>query len=468
MYDDRMRLPPGPLPRFFGLPLAERMRRDRLGTLERLAKEFGDIVAFRVGRQLYVLLNHPDYVEDVLITRARLFKKGRALERARGLLGDGLLTSEGDFHRRQRRLAQPAFHKQRIAGYADAMISHAQRMADRWRDGETLDVSAEMNRLTLMIVGETLFGTDVEDDAAGVREALTTVFEAFPITMSPLVALLEHLPLPVMRRYERAQGHLDRLIYRMIEDRRRSSSDRGDLLSMLLLASDDEGDGTGMSDRQVRDEAMTIFLAGHETTANALAWTWLLLGRNQGVERRLHDELDSVLDSRPPTADDVARLPYARMVLAEAMRCYPPAWAIGRRALAEFEIGGYTIPQGTVVLVSQYLMHRDVRFFPEPDRFDPDRWLPERVKVRPKYSYFPFGGGTRVCIGESFAWTEGILVLATLAQRWQLESVDRRSVPMQAVITLRPAGGIRMRTVRRPTATSRSVSAAAGASMPRS
>jgi cytochrome P450 len=438
-------LPPGPPDRFFGLPLADRMRRDRLGTLERLAKQYGDIVSFRLGRQLFALLNHPDYVEDVLITRGRLFKKGRALERAKRLLGDGLLTSEADLHRRQRRLAQPAFHKQRIAGYADAMITRARRMADEWRDGQTLDVATEMNRLTLMIVGETLFGADVEADATGVREALTAVFEVFPITMSPLAPLLERLPLPKVRRYEQAQSRLDRVIYKMIDARRHSPDARGDLLSMLLLATDDEGDGSGMSDKQLRDEVMTIFIAGHETTANALSWTWLLLARNPAVEGRFRAELEAVVGNRLPAAEDAGRLPYTRMVLAEAMRCYPPAWAIGRRAMEDFEIGGYTIPRGTVVLVSQYLVHRDSRFYPEPDRFDPDRWLPERVKARPKYSYFPFGGGTRVCIGESFAWTEGILVLATLAQRWRLESLEPGEVPIQTVLTLRPARGIRMR-----------------------
>jgi cytochrome P450 len=446
-----MALPPGPPDRFFGIPMADRLRRDRLGTLAWLAREYGDIVSFRVGRQPFVLLNHPDYVEDMLITRNRIFKKGRALEQAKRLLGNGLLTSEGDHHRRQRRLAQPAFHKQRMVGYAQTMIAHAARMADRWQTGDTFDVSAEMNRLTLTIVGETLFGTDVEADATGVRDAMTTVFEAFPLTMSPFSAVLERLPLPVIRRYRRAQAHLDRVMFRMIEERRARPDDRGDLLSMLLLASDDEGDGGGMSDTQVRDEAMTLFLAGHETTANALAWTWLLLARNPDVEQRLHDEVDAVVGSRAPAPEDVARLPYARMVLAESMRYYPPAWAIGRRALETFEIGGYTVAEGAIVLVSQYLIHHDPRFFPDPERFDPSRWLSVQVKTRPKYSYFPFGGGTRVCIGEAFAWTEGVLVLATLARRWRLESLESGPVAMQPVITLRPARGIRMRAVaRRP------------------
>jgi cytochrome P450 len=441
--------PPGPRDRFFGLVLAERMRRDRLGTLIQLARDYGDVVGFRVGRQPFALLNHPDHVEDVLITRARSFKKGRALERAKRVLGNGLLTSEAETHLRQRRLVQPSFHRERIAAYAAAMITHANTVAERWREGDELDIAAEMNRVTLTIVADTLFGADVGADAKGVREALTTVFEMFPITMSPFAPILERLPLPVVRRYRRAQTDLDRVIFRIIEERRARPDDRGDLLSMLLLAADDDGDGSRMSDAQVRDEVMTLFLAGHETTANALTWTWLLLAQHPEVESRLHAELDAVLGARMPAPEDAVRLGYSRRILAESMRLYPPAWAIGRRALEDVEIGGYTISRGTVVLISQYLVHHDRRFFTDPDQYDPDRWLPERVKARPKYSYFPFGGGTRVCIGESFAWTEGVLVLATLARRWRLASLETEVVPLQPVLTLRPARGIRMRALAR-------------------
>jgi cytochrome P450 len=282
-----------------------------------------------------------------------------------------------------------------------------------------------------------------------VREALTAVLSAFPLTMSPFAPLLERLPLPIVWRYDRAQATLDRLIYRIIADRRARPDDRGDLLSMLLLASDAEEGGAQMTDRQVRDEAMTIFLAGHETTANALSWTWHLLAGHPDVERRLHDEIDRVLGDRTATVDDVPGLVYTRMVLAETMRRYPPAWGIGRRAIEDFAIGGYRVPKDTVVLVSQFLLHHDARFFPDPERFDPDRWLPERQNTRPKFAYFPFGGGTRVCIGEPFAWMEGILVLATLAQHWRLERLDTAPVPMQPGITLRPATGIRMRAMAR-------------------
>ncbi len=440
-----MRLPPGPPARFFGFAAYPAFSGDRIGALARLAREYGDLVMFKLGPQRMVLLNHPDYVEDVLVTRARLFKKGRALERARRFLGDGLLTAEGEAHLRQRRLVQPSFHRQRVAGYAETMVAHAARMADRWRDGEEFDVAAQMNQLTLTIVGDTLFGTDVESDARLVRQALNDVFEVFPLTMSPLAPLLERLPLPTVLRYRRAVATLDRLIYRIIDERRRNPSDRGDLLSMLLLACDEEESGARLTDTQVRDETMTLFLAGHETTANALTWTWHLLSQHPDVERHLHQEINAVFDDRRACADDAAKLPYTRMVLAESMRCYPPAWGVGRRAIEDVEIGGYTIPRGTVVLFSQYLLHHDARFFPDPERFDPERWLPERQQARPKFAYFPFGGGNRVCIGESFAWMEGILVLATLARRWRLERVDSSPVPMKAQITLRPACPIRMR-----------------------
>jgi cytochrome P450 len=440
-----MRLPPGPPDRFFGLAAYPAFGGDRIGALARLARKYGDIVTFKVGPQRMVLLNHPDYVEDVLVTRARLFKKGRALERAKGFLGEGLLTAEGDAHLRQRRLVQPSFHRQRVVSYAETMVAHASRTAERWRDGEELDVATQMNQLTLTIVGDTLFGTDVESDAISVRQALTDVFEVFPLTMSPLAPLLERLPLPIVRRYKRAVATLDRFIYRIIDQRRRNPTDRGDLLSMLLLASDEEENGARLTDLQVRDETLTLFLAGHETTSNALTWTWHLLAQHPDVERRLHQEIDAVLDDRRPGAGDAARLPYSRMVLAESMRCYPPAWGIGRRAIEDVEIAGYTIPRGTVVLVSQYLLHHDSRFFDEPERFDPERWRPESSQARPRFAYFPFGGGNRVCIGEAFAWMEGILVLATLAREWRLERLDAGPVPMKALITLRPARSIRMR-----------------------
>jgi cytochrome P450 len=426
-------------------------RRDPLGFLTRLARDYGDVARFRIGPQRAFLLSHPDLVRDLLVTHHERFHKGRALQRAKRLLGEGLLTSEGEFHRRQRRLAQPAFHRQRIGSYAATMVEYAERASGRWRDGQGVDVAQEMMRLTLAIVGKTLFDADVESEADEVGEALTEVMELFGYLMLPYSELLEHLPLPAPRRFRRARARLDSVIYRIIEDRRRSGADRGDLLSMLLLAVDEEGDRTGMTDEQLRDEVMTIFLAGHETTANLLSWAWLLLAENPGAERRLHEELDGVLaGGRAPSAEDVPALRYTEMVLAETMRLYPPAWTLGRLAIADHEAAGYHVPRGSLVLASQYVIHRDPRFFPDPERFDPERFTPEAKAARPQFAYFPFGGGARRCIGEGFAWTEAVLTLASLARRWRPRPLPGRPVRPQPLITLRPApGGLPVRLERR-------------------
>ena len=425
------------------------MARNPLGPMLAMHREYGDIVHYKVGSQHLYLVNDPDLIRDVLVTNQKNFTKSRGLERARRLLGNGLLTSEGEFHLRQRRLAQPAFHRGRIASYATTMTAYADRTRSSWKDGSTVDMHIEMMRLTLAIVAKTLFDADVDAEAAEIGEALTTAFESFNFGVLPFTELLEKLPLPHVRRFNAARDRLDKTIYRMIEERRASDDDRGDLLTMLLMATDTEGDGTGMSDLQLRDEALTIFLAGHETTANALTWTWYLLSQYPEVESRLHDEVDTALAGRMATYDDLAALPYTRMVLAESMRLYPPAWAIGRRAIEPFEARGYTIPARSVVLMSQYITHRDPRFFPDPERFDPERWTPEAQATRPKFSYFPFGGGTRVCIGEQFAWMEGILLVATLAQRWKMRLVPGHPVDVQPLITLRPRHGMRMKLIHR-------------------
>src|ERR1044071_5802252 len=417
-------------------------RRDPLALLTRVAREYGDVARFSAATQTVYLLNHPDYVREVLVTQQSRFKKGRALKRPKRLLGEGLLTSEGEFWRRQRRLAQPAFHRQRVSSYAETMVACAEKTSARWRDGETLDVSAEMMRLTLAVVGKTLFDADVESDADEVGAALTEVMSLFGYLMLPFSELLEKLPLPPRRRFERARARLDAVLYRIIEERRRDRLDRGDLLSTLLHASDEEGDRTGMTDEQLRDEAMTIFLAGHETTANALAWTWYLLSQNPEVEAKLHQELEEVLEGRPPTAEDYTRLRYTEMVVAESMRLYPPAWAVGRLALEDVEVGGYLIPRGALVLASQYVMHRDPRFWPEPERFDPERFTPEAKAARPQFAYFPFGGGPRRCIGEGLAWMEGVLVVATLAQARRLRLGEGRRVQPQTGGPLRPRRGL--------------------------
>ena len=435
--------PPGPKR---GLPFSSLLayRRGPLPYFQNLARQYGDISFFRIGPQEAFFLNHPDLIKDVLVTNHQNYMKGLVLQRAKRLLGEGLLTSEGEFHRRQRRLAQPAFHRQRIASYAEVMIDYATRTSERWRDGQTYDISEEMMRLTLGIVGKTLFDADVESESGEVGQAMTVVMELFDTLTMPFFELLSKLPLPQLRRFDAAKTRLDRIIFSLVEERRRSGADRGDLLSMLLTAQDEEGDGGQMTNQQLRDELMTIFLAGHETTANALTWTWYLLSNNPEVEQRLHHEVDAVIGSRKPTFSDVAALRYTEMVLSESMRLYPPAWAIGRLAKVDCELGGYIIPEKSLVLFSQYVMHRDERYYVQPLLFDPLRWTPEARESRPTFAYFPFGGGPRRCIGDGFAWMEGVLLLATLAQQWQLRLVPRHPVALKPVITLRPKHGMRM------------------------
>ena len=439
--------PPGPKSRLPGRIFLA-IRRDPLAFLTQLARDYGDIVYFKVGPQRIFLLNHPDTIKEVLVSHSQKFVKGRGLQMAKLLLGEGLLTSEGNFHLRQRRLAQPAFHRQRIASYGAVMTDYAAQVQERWQDGATLDIAQEMRRLTLLIVGKTLFDSEVESETKEIGEALSEAMQLWRTFNLPGGEWLEKLPLPSTRRFHKVRARLDATIYRMIDERRSSGVDRGDLLSMLLLAQDAEDDGGSMTDVQLRDEAMTLFLAGHETTANALTWTWYLLSQHPEVEMKLQAELDGVLAGRRPTVDDWPRLAYTEMVFAESMRLYPPAWILGRRTLQDCEVGPYLMPAGSLVLLSPYLMHRDSRYYPDPFRFQPQRWTPEAKTSRPKFSYFPFGGGPRVCLGESFAWMEGVLVVATLAQKWQMQLIPGHPVELQPLITLRPKYGMRM-TVRR-------------------
>ena len=435
--------PPGPK-QFLPLANLVSMRGNPIQFLSRLADEYGDVAYFKLGPNSMYLVSRPDYIKDVLVTNHKNFLKGRGLQRAKVTLGEGLLTSEGELHLRQRRMMQPAFHRQRVAGYGATMVQYGVRMRERWRDGATLDMSEEMARLTLAIVGKTLFDADVESDAKDVGRALATTLLMFRRLTLPFSELLDKLPLPSNRRFQESREYLDSIIYRIIEERRASGEDRGDLLSMLLQAHDVEGDGSGMSDRQLRDEALTIFLAGHETTANALTWTWYLLSQHAEVEAQLHAELDTVLNGMLPTVEDLPRLSYTEMVLSESMRLYPPAWLLGRIAIADYPIGEYTVPAGSTILMSQYIVHHDRRYYPLPFRFDPQRWTPEAKASRPRFAYFPFGGGPRQCIGESFAWMEGILLIATLAQKWRMSHVPSHKVDMQPLITLRPKYGMRM------------------------
>lgn len=434
--------PPGPRNRPVVGQYPE-FRKDAPAFLLRTARQFGDVAYFKLGSQNVFLLSHPEYIRDVLVTRQHYFMKSRMLQRAKILLGEGLLTSEGALHTRQRRLAQPAFHKQRLAGYAETMIAFGERARNRWRNGETLAIDQEMMRLTLAVVSKTLFNADIQSEANEIGQALTDILSLFETIMMPFSELLERLRTPSVRRFERAKERLDRTIYRIISERRESGRDYGDLLSMLLLAHDDEG-ASGMSDQQVRDEALTLFLAGHETTANALTWTWYLLSQHPEVEAKFHAEIDSALAGRLPAPGDFARLPYTEMVFAESMRLYPPAWGIGRMVIRDYDLGRYELAPGSIVLLSPFVVHRDPRWFSEPERFDPERWRPEEKALRPKFSYLPFGGGARVCIGEHFAWLEGVLLLATIGQKWRFRLVPGHPVAHRALITLRTRHGMQM------------------------
>src|SRR5919198_89928 len=446
-------LPPKVRQRFPGEIIVGQFR-DEIGLNMRLTREYGDTFRYKVGPFHVVMANHPNAIEQVLVPRSHEFKKDPFYEQMKRILGEGLLTSEGDFHKRQRRMIQPIFHHRLIKEYAATMVEFAARHRERWHEGQTFDLHEELMALTMAIVGKTLFGADVERDARDVGDALATILGVFD---DPALFLLiffggraaqfvERLPLPAVKRFQRAVDRLDGVIFRLIQEKREAGAEGTDLLSRLLHA---QTEGSGMSDQQVRDEAITIFLAGHETTAVALTWTFYLLSRHTQVEEKLLAELDEVLGDRLPTVEDLDRLSYTRKVLSESMRLYPPAWEIGRQALSDVEINGYTIPQGSSVLMSQFLVHRDPRWYPEPRRFDPERWDPEEEAKRPKYSYFPFGGGSRICIGESFAWMEGELVLATIAQRWRLRLLPDHPVALDPKITLRPKHGMRMTVSRR-------------------
>ena len=440
-------LPPGPVtwPSWRNLL---RLRRDPLEFLTALAREYGDIAAFKVGPVPIVLLSHPDDVRDLLVTREWNFVKGPGLERTKRLLGEGLLTSEGELHRRQRRLMQPAFHKQQVARYGAAMVDAAARAAAQWQAGERRDLHAEMMRLTLAVVGRTLFDTDVESEAAEIGAALTAAVESFVTFASPITLLLDRLPTPRTRRFEAARDRLNRTIFRMIDERHRRGRAGDDLLGRLLQARDTDGTG-GMSDALVRDEAMTLFIAGHETTANALTFTWYLLSQSPAAEAALHAELDEVLDGRLPTVDDAPKLAYTEMVFAEAMRLFPPAWIMGRRVVTDHHLRGVRLPRNAVAVACQWVMHRDPRFYDDPEAFRPERWRQDAGAGRPRFAYFPFGGGSRLCIGEPFAWMEGVLVLATIAQRWRLRLVPGHPIVLQPKITLRPRDGMPMTIERR-------------------
>lgn len=435
----------------FILGVMAEFNRDSLAFLEKLAREYGDVVRTRF---LYVpacFLYHPDHIEYVLATNNRNFIKPLSFRSPffRRLVGNGLLTSDGEFWRRQRRLAQPAFHRERINGYGQIMVKDALRLLSTWDDGETIDIHREMMRLTMEIVTHTLFNVDVTDDADKVTQALSVLVEPFGSQATLKWILDNRLPTPANRRFHKTAAKLDEVIYRIIRERRAGgNTDEGDLLSMLLQAHD-EDDGSQMTDRQLRDEVITLFLAGQETTALALTWAWYLLSQSPEAEERFWQELEEVLGSRAPEPADMPRLRFTEMIAKESLRLYPPAYVVGRQAIKDCEIGGYHVPAGMQLFMPTWVVQRDPRFFDNPDEFRPERWTPDFIASLAKYAYFPFGGGPRVCIGNSFAMMEIVLLLATIGQRFRPRLAPAQKVTLQPAMSLRPRDGIKMTLVSR-------------------
>ncbi len=431
-----------------GLPLIGHLPwfyADTSGFLLRLSREQGDIASFRLGREEAFLLSHPDHVERVLVDDADAFRRGHLMQRARRLLGDGLLTSEGDLHHRQRRRLQPAFCRRQIAKYGESVPRLAARLADRWAHGEVLNLSAAMDELAMAIVVRTLLGADVDREAAALAADLRLLARRLPLLAAPGARRLERAGLPPFRRAGQAADRIETIVrgYLALSGR---SEDR-DLLSVLLGPG---SDGAPMAPQLARDEAITLFLAGHDTTAAALTWTWHLLASDREVDRRLGRELDAVLGDRDPRVEDCAELRYTGRVFEEALRLYPPVGRIGRRPIGDYPIGGRLIRAGAAVFVSPFVTQRDPRWWPDPERFDPDRWTEEAGGRRPRYASLPFGAGPRSCIGGPLARVIGTLVIATVARRWRLVSLPGAPPPrIRSILTLKPKHPLHMLLERR-------------------
>ncbi len=449
--------PPGPrsiLPN----KLLRKFMSDPIKTLMDIARTYGDICHFKFGSRHIYLLNNPYYIEEVLIRDHKNFIKSRGLQVSKRLLGEGLVTSEGEYHDRQRRLIQPTFHPNRIRGYGDSITSQAVSMQQRWKDGSTLDIHKEMMHVTSQIISKAVLGSDINPEEDEVGSSLQICMEYFNRLQMPFGELIEKIPmLPINKGYQSAKKKLDSIVYNMVKEHRDNERKgvyhKEDLLYTLLQTQDTEAGIGRMTDLQLKDEIMTIFLAGHETTSNALTWTFYLLSQHQIADDRLYAELCSVLRdkdaNRIPTVEDIPKLEYTEKVFRESMRLYPPAWTIGRQAINDYTVDKYVIPAGSIILMSQYVMHHDSRYFPDPDVFYPDRWTKEANLQLPRFSYFPFGGGIRGCVGESFAWMEGILLLATICRHWKMHHDRNHKVGLKPLITLRPKYGMRMKLERR-------------------
>jgi cytochrome P450 len=435
-----VKFPPGPPNRLLSA-LFGAMQQNPLDYFTDTARKYGDVSGMRIGNFRSLFINHPDLIEDVLVNNAKKYHKGRILQANKYLFGEGLLTSEGDFWLRQRRLSQPAFHRARVSAYAATMAEYVEQMLATWHNGEERDIHEEMLQLALRIVGKTLFDADVTRDAKEVGETLNILLQiAANFGRTILVPLW--VPTPRNLRAKLGIKRLEKVIYRIIAERRASGHDTGDLLSILLHAQDE--DGSHMNDRQLRDETITLFLAGHETTANTLSWTWWLLAQNPAVEKKFHEELDGVLGGRVPTLNDLPKLRYLGHVLTESLRLYPTAWGMARLAAEEHEIAGYPVRVGYGVAFAQWVVQRDARWFDAPLEFRPERWENGLAKQLPRFAYFPFGGGPRQCIGNAFALMEASVVLATVGLKYRFSLVPEHQVTPLASITLRPRNGIRV------------------------
>jgi len=420
---------------------------DQLTYTRHMSETYGGFAFTRFANIDFYTITDPELMHEILVERADEFNKGFITNVFRPMVGNGLLTSEGDFWKRQRKLAQPAFHYRRIESYGEVMTEHTLKLLESWHDGQTRLIDREMMKLTLSIVSKTLFDADVSGDAERVGELMTGVLDAANERTNAAIRLPDWMPTPKRAAQRKLIAELDTIIQRFIGERRASGEDRGDLLSMLLLAQDDEGQG--MTDKQLRDEVMTLFLAGHETTANALTWVFYLLAEHPEACAKLYAEVDHALNGRAPTLADLKNMPYTEMVIKETMRLYPPAPGVSRSPNHDLQLRGYTVPKGAIMQLSMYAMHHSPRYFENPEAFIPERFTPENEKNIPRYAYLPFGGGLRVCIGNSFAMMEARLILAAIAAQFDLSLVPGQNVVAEQLMTLRPKESIQMRLRKR-------------------
>jgi cytochrome P450 len=457
MQKSHLQFPPGPSSVFPGKILRSFIR-DPINTLTKIAYEYGDISHFKLGRLHVYLINNPDYIEKILIYDHSNFKKGPRLQTAKRVLGEGLVTSEGEYHRRQRKLIQPLFLPKKISSYGAIMTDRALHMIHGWNDGTVLNIHSELLNVTLSIISKSVMNYDMESKQAKEFANAFSITKKYASRLQhPIGHVLDHVPiLPKVAQARAAGKTLDDIVFGLISERRKDREKRkdnnstaaGDLLSKLIQAQGE--DGSTMTDKQLRDEIITILIAGHETTSNALTWTYYLLSQNPKVEQKVFEELDSVLGGNkkeitPASVADLSKLEYLERVFREAMRLYPPVWSMGRFVENEYSLGGYTIPKGSSLIFSQYVMHHNARYYDNPETFDPDRWTEDFKMHLPRFSYFPFGGGIRGCVGEPFAWQEGILLIATISSYWSMRLAPNQHVKLEPGITLNPKNGIKMK-----------------------